>query len=985
MKLLAPLSFLLTAVTVLEAVPAAGAEYVLRPSEDPTLTEGPFLSVQAALDAALPGDVVTLQSGKYFVNLKFPAKDILLRGDPGAEVGQVVLDGSYCQGDAYMCSVIAFGYNELPKEDVQPELAGLTLRGGTGTYAFAAAGGTERQGGGIWMYRSNPTIRGVEIFGNSADSGAGVYIWSSAPTLSHVTVSRNTASLGGGIYLSDSSPSLHNSILALNLAGDGSNLFLESGSTGLDSVLCYSPGETSGVTDPATSLEVIVADPLFYADPRAGAPSKHDYHLRADSLAKDAGSSTRWDSQAGTFVPYADSDGSPPDLGARGEPDYIDSDADEDNAPDDWEAERDLNVDSEDDYDLDGLTDGEEFNLGTDPRVTDTDGDGLPDGRELSAGSDPRDGADPDRDPAQPGVVNVPEHYASLQAALDSVGDGTSIQVSPGHYVGRSEVWWKSVTIESIGGSSVTTLNGDFYGSVVSLYGTPASFILSGFSLIHGSGGHGGGVFLLASQGTLRGLNIRNNSSSQGGGMYLAWSTPVVNDTQIDSNRAYEGGGVYLNHSSPVLSWSGIGQNTADLGGGMFVDASSPTLIGVVLTTNYASVGGAVYARYSSPSFSQAQLIKNTATSDGAGVYLSESTAVFDHVSLTGNTASGGGGGINLNHSNSVLSHVTLNENTAAHGGGIYLYASTATVVNSLLTFNSAGQGASISQLEDSRYFLVTLEHVLSWSATGTDGLWHLDPSASTLVSDPLFLDRGAGDLRLHSPESPAIDAGSIVGCYNPATGVLDQPCQDPDGSLPDLGALGGPEAGGDQDGDGAPAAPWWPEDDNGDPVVLAPYQAVVDCDDSNSTIFLLLPECGDDGSDNDCDGEVDEESELDSGTFHVDLDGDGYGAPGAATYSGCYPPETYVANADDCDDTDPALNIQVPCVAPPIGTTSPTSTLFPTPSQTPDQTPTQAGNEPMTGCDCRYTPRAAPLGWGLAVFVVLLLPRGKVHKMRRE
>ena len=41
------------------------------------------------------------------------------------------------------------------------------------------------------------------------------------------------------------------------------------------------------------------------------------------------------------------------------------------------------------DSDNDGLTDGQEWQLGTDPRRGDTDGDGMMDGDEVSAGTDP--------------------------------------------------------------------------------------------------------------------------------------------------------------------------------------------------------------------------------------------------------------------------------------------------------------------------------------------------------------------------------------------------------------------------------------------------------------------------------------------------------------------------------------------------------------------------------------------------------------------
>lgn len=46
-----------------------------------------------------------------------------------------------------------------------------------------------------------------------------------------------------------------------------------------------------------------------------------------------------------------------------------------------------------DDYDKDGLTNGQELALGTDLRLKDTDGDGVDDGLEMTEGTDPLDNA----------------------------------------------------------------------------------------------------------------------------------------------------------------------------------------------------------------------------------------------------------------------------------------------------------------------------------------------------------------------------------------------------------------------------------------------------------------------------------------------------------------------------------------------------------------------------------------------------------------
>ena len=71
------------------------------------------------------------------------------------------------------------------------------------------------------------------------------------------------------------------------------------------------------------------------------------------------------------------------------------------------------------------------------------------------------------------------------------------------------------------------------------------------------------------------------------------------------------------------------------------------------------------------------------------------------------------------------------------------------------------------------------------------------------------------------------------------------------------------------------------------------------DCDDSNAEVF---PEAGEqcDELDNDCDGEIDEEI---TSLWYADADGDTYG-DASSTLEECDPPEGWVADDTDCDDT---------------------------------------------------------------------------------
>jgi hypothetical protein len=78
------------------------------------------------------------------------------------------------------------------------------------------------------------------------------------------------------------------------------------------------------------------------------------------------------------------------------------------------------------------------------------------------------------------------------------------------------------------------------------------------------------------------------------------------------------------------------------------------------------------------------------------------------------------------------------------------------------------------------------------------------------------------------------------------------------------------------------------------------------DCDDTDGATWPGAEEyC--DGHDDDCDGDIDEDSAVDVSTWYADSDGDGYGSTSSST-TACDQPSGYAASADDCDDGDSSV-----------------------------------------------------------------------------
>ncbi|MBM4367436.1 MAG: FG-GAP repeat protein [Deltaproteobacteria bacterium] len=83
-------------------------------------------------------------------------------------------------------------------------------------------------------------------------------------------------------------------------------------------------------------------------------------------------------------------------------------------------------------------------------------------------------------------------------------------------------------------------------------------------------------------------------------------------------------------------------------------------------------------------------------------------------------------------------------------------------------------------------------------------------------------------------------------------------------------------------------------------------YDVEVDCDDGRDDVNPTADEVCD-GLDNDCDGEIDDEA-VDAANAYADADADGHGDPGAV-HRACDAAPGLVADATDCDDTDPAVH----------------------------------------------------------------------------
>ncbi len=189
-------------------------------------------------------------------------------------------------------------------------------------------------------------------------------------------------------------------------------------------------------------------------------------------------------------------------------------------------------------------------------------------------------------------------------------------------------------------------------------------------------------------------------------------------------------------------------------------------------------------------------------------------------------------------------------------------------------------------------------------AAVGAGTNWYVDgdgdgegagASAATACTAPAGHVANADDC---DDANEAVHAGAAEVCN-----TLDDDC---DGEIDDAddGITDATTYYGDDDADG------YGEDN--DPIVACPANADGlateggDCDDLDVATHPRADEyCN--TLDDDCDGTVDEDG-IDPISWYLDLDVDGYGRS-AIRIESCAQPDSYVANADDCDDDDAAIN----------------------------------------------------------------------------
>ncbi len=307
-----------------------------------------------------------------------------------------------------------------------------------------------------------------------------------------------------------------------------------------------------------------------------------------------------------------------------------------------------------------------------------------------------------------------------------------------------------------------------------------------------GGYGAGGGLYLENSAATLTGNRIEDNRASiaweygggRGGGIFMASSPAKLTQNQITGNIAcmanYDtgfGGGLYVLNSGATLTRNLVYSNTAGLmdngyGGGVYIEGyygPAPILDGNTIIHNTASFhslviegyggGVAVYRRSDAPFILRNNVLAdNDADDDGGGLWvggLAETQPVgvqLYHNTIANNRGSGAAVALRFTTALAMTNNII-----SGHNLGIYA------VADSAITMNA------------------TLWHENSINTNGEGSIIH----TNDYTGNPHYADAATWNYHL-TPGSAALDAAVDAGI---ALDMDGQPRPNPDTSLPDLGA----------------------------------------------------------------------------------------------------------------------------------------------------------------------------------------------------
>jgi hypothetical protein len=252
--------------------PSAHADSPHRVAPDCTGIPAPcHTTIQEAVDAASPGDVIQVATGIYtdvhgllappgypdpptsgiITQVVCISKTVTIRGGytttnwttPYPITQPTTLDA---QGQGRVI-LIAGDPSTSSGQAISPTIEGLHITGGD---AIGLGGGgwwgPGDVGGGVHIISATATLSNNWMFSNTAHRGGGLFLSSDPVTLSNNTVISNIADFGGGLYLGESDATLSGNTVISNTARVGGGLVVVGNATLSGNIIISNTANSGG-------------------------------------------------------------------------------------------------------------------------------------------------------------------------------------------------------------------------------------------------------------------------------------------------------------------------------------------------------------------------------------------------------------------------------------------------------------------------------------------------------------------------------------------------------------------------------------------------------------------------------------------------------------------------------------------------------------------------------------------------------------------
>ncbi len=372
-------------------------------------------------------------------------------------------------------------------------------------------------------------------------------------------------------------------------------------------------------------------------------------------------------------------------------------------------------------------------------------------------------------------TLNVPQGYATVQAAIDAAQSGDTVHVTAGTYNGDIVLNKSGITLE--GENRASILNGTGNNPVILCQNLSQPTVIRGFKVTGGTAG-------IRCLGTVSQLTIDNNLIDQnkdnqnGHGVLLevGASAVISNNTLQSSARGVQG----LGSNSVQILKNQITNCRGSFGGGIVLGGGTAQIIGNSLA---ACWDGAINLNGLIDAFVASNRIQNNGGwGNAGGVNIGNSIVRFRN-NLVFNNGSDHGDSAGLDAFLSTLeliNNIFYSNNISSagrDGDALSLSGVNLTAKNNIIASNASGSA------EETVVFRGTGTQDFSyndvWGNGGNNQMKGIVMGSGNIQLDPLFVDTTNWHLKLNSP---CVNAGDPGPAFN-----------DLDGTRNDMGIDGGP------------------------------------------------------------------------------------------------------------------------------------------------------------------------------------------------